>query len=158
MPISFLFSFAFRFSSFHSYWETMKRMTDFIFFGSKTSADGECSHEIKRHLVLGRKVMTNLDSILKSRDIILPTNLHLVKLPSMVFTVVMYVCESWTIKKAEHRRMDAFELWCWRLLRVPWTARRSNQSVLKEIQSWDFFGRNDAKAETPVLWTSHAKS
>ena len=113
--------------------ETMKTVTDFIFLGSKMIADGHCCHEIKRCLLLGRKAMTNLDSILKSRDIILPTNLHLVKLPSMVFTVVMYVCESWTIKKAEHRRMDAFELWCWRLLRVPWTARRSNQSILKEI-------------------------
>ena len=101
--------------------------------GSKITADGDCSRETEICLLLGRKVMTNLDSILKSRDIILPTNLHLVKLPSMVFTVVMYVCESWTIKKAEHRRMDAFELWCWRLLRVPWTARRSNQSILKEI-------------------------
>ena len=100
--------------------------------GSKITADGDCSHEIKRHLLLGRKVMTNLDSILKSRDITLPTKVHLVK--AMVFPEVMYGCKSWTIKKAEHRRIDAFELWCWRrLLRVPWTERRSNQSILKEI-------------------------
>ena len=103
-----------------------------IFLGSQITADGDWSHEIKRHLLLGRKAMTNLDSILKSRDIILPTKVHLVK--AMVFPVVMYGCESWTIKKAEHQRIDAFELWCWRrLLRVPWTARRSNQSILKEI-------------------------
>ena len=106
-------------------------VTDFIFRGSKITADGDCSHEIERCLLLGRKVTTNLDSILKSRDIALPTEVHLVK--AMVFPVVMYGCESWTIKKAEHRRIDAFEL-CWRrLLRVPWTARRSNQSILKEI-------------------------
>ena len=104
----------------------------FIFGGSKTTAEGDCSHEIKRRLLLGSKAMTNLDSILKSRDITLPTKVHLVK--AMVFPVVMYGCESWTIKKAEHRRIDAFELWCWRrLLRVPWTARRSNLSILKEI-------------------------
>ena len=107
-------------------------MSDFIFGGSKITADGDCSHEIKRHLLLGRKVMTNLDSILRSRDITLPTKVHLVK--AMVFSGVMYGCESWTVKKAEHRRIDAFELWCWRrLLKVPWTARRSNQSILKEI-------------------------
>ena len=107
-------------------------MSDFIFGGSKITADGDCSHEIKRRLLLGRKVMTNLDSIFKSRDITLPTKVHLVK--AMVFPVVMYGCESWTVKKAERRRIDAFELWCWRrLLRVPWTARRSNQSILKEI-------------------------
>ena len=112
--------------------ETMETVTDFIFGGSKITADGDCSHEIKRHLLLGRKVMTNLDTILKSRDITLPTKVHLVK--AMVFPVVMYGCESWTIKKAECPRIDAFELWCWRrLLRVPWTARRSNQSILKEI-------------------------
>ena len=105
-------------------------MADFIFWGSKITADGDCSHEIKRCLLLGRKVMTNLESILKSRDITLPTTVRLVK--AMVFPVVMYGCENWTIKKAEHRRTDAFELWCWRrLLRVPWTARRSNQSILK---------------------------
>ena len=107
-------------------------MSDFIFGGSKITAEGDCSHEIKRHLLLGRTVMTNLDSILKSRDITLPTKVHLVK--AMVFPVVMYGCDSWTTKKAEHRRIDAFELWCWRrLLRAPWTARRSNQSILKEI-------------------------
>ena len=112
--------------------ETVETVTDFIFLGSKITADGNCSHEIKRCLFLGRKVMTNLDSILKSRDITLSTKVCLVKL--MVFPVVMYGCESWAIKKAEHRRIDAFELWCWRrLLRVPWTARRSNQSILKEI-------------------------
>ena len=105
---------------------------DFIFLGSKITADGDCSHKIKRRLLLGRKVMTNLDSILKSRDITLPTKVHLVK--AMVFPVVRYGCESWTIKEAECQRIDAFELWCWRrLLRVPWTARRSNQSILKEI-------------------------
>ena len=108
------------------------KVTDFILGGSKITADGYCSHEIKRHLLLGRKVMTNLDSILKSRDITLPTKVHLGK--AMVFPVVIYGCESWTVKKAERRRIDAFELWCWRrLLRVPWTARRSNQSILKEI-------------------------
>ena len=107
-------------------------MADFIFLGSKITADGDCSHEIKRQLLLGRKVMTNLDSILKSRDIIFSAKFHLVK--AMVFPVVMCGLESWTIKKAEHRKIDAFELWCWRrLLRVPWTARRSNQSILKEI-------------------------
>ena len=112
--------------------ETMKTVTDFILLGSKITADGDCSHEIKRHLLLRRKAMINLDSILKSRDITLPTKAHLVK--AMVFPVVMCGCESWTIKRAEHRRTDTFELWCWRgLLRVPWIARRSNQSVLKEI-------------------------
>ena len=112
--------------------KTVERVADFILGGSKITADGDCSHEIKRHLLLGRKVMTNLDSILKSRDITLPTKVHLVK--AIVFPVVRYGCESWTIKKAEHGRIDAFELWCWRrLLRVPWTARRSSQSILKEI-------------------------
>ena len=112
--------------------KTVETVTDFIFLGSKITADGDCSHEIKKHLLLGRKVMTDLDSILKSRNITLPTKVHLVK--SMVFPVVMYGCENWTVKKAEHRRIDAFELRCWRrLLRVPWTARRSNQSILKEI-------------------------
>ena len=112
--------------------ETMETVTDFILGGSKITADGDCSHEIKRCLLLGRKVMTNLDSILKNRDITLPATVHLVK--AMVFPVVMYGCETWTIKKAEHPRIDAFELWCWRrLLRVLWTARRSNQSILKEI-------------------------
>ena len=112
--------------------ETMETVTDFIFLFSKITADGDCSHEIKRHLLLGRKAMTNLDSILESRDVTLPTKVHLVK--AMVFPVVMYGCESWTIKKAEHQRINAFELWCWRrLFRVPRTARRSNQSIPKEI-------------------------
>ena len=111
--------------------ETVETVADFIFLGSRITLDGDCSHEIKRCLLLGRKVMTNLDSILKSRDITLPTKVHLVKL--MVFPVVMYGCESWTVKKAECQRIDVFELWCWRrLLRVPWTAKRSNQSILKE--------------------------
>ena len=114
--------------------ETVETVADFIFVGSKITADGDCSHEIKRHLVLGRKIMTNLDSILQSRDITLPTKVHLVK--AMVFSVVMYRCESWTIKKTECQKIDAFQLWCWRrLLRVPWTARRSSQSILKEISS-----------------------
>ena len=118
--------------TFLSGWGNMKTVTDFILGGSKITADGDCSHEIKRCLLLGRRAMTNLDSILKSRDVILPTKVHLVK--ATVFPVVMYECESWTIKKAEPRRIDAFELWCWRrLLRVPWTARRSNHSILKEI-------------------------
>ena len=112
--------------------ETMETVSDFIFLGSKITSDGECSHEIKRHLLPGRKAVTNLDSIFKSRDITLPTKVRLVK--AMVFPVVIYGCESWTIKKAEHQRIDAFELWCWRrLLRVSWTARRSNQSIVKEI-------------------------
>ena len=112
--------------------ETMKRVKNFIFLGSKITADADCSHEIKKCLLSGRKAMTNLDSILKSREITFPTNVCIVK--AMVFPVVMYGCESWTIQKAEHRRIDAFELWCWRrLLRVSWTAKRSNQSILKEI-------------------------
>ena len=112
--------------------ETMETVTDFLFLDSKITADGDCSHKIKRRLLLGRKVLTNPDSILKSRNITLSTKVHLVK--AMVFPVVMYECENWTTMKAEHQRIDAFELWCWRrLLRVPWTARRSNQSVLKEI-------------------------
>ena len=133
--------------------------TLWFFLGSKITADGDYSHEIERRLLLGRKVMTNLDSIFKSRDITLPTKVRLVK--AMVFPVVTYGCESWNVKKAEHRRIDAFELWCWRrLLRVPWTARRSNQSTFlsEGDQPCDFFGRNDAKAETPVLWPPHAKS
>ena len=114
--------------------EIVETVTDFIFLGSKITADGDCSHEIKRRLLLGRKGMTNLDSILNNRDITLPTKVRLVK--AMVFPVVTYGCESWTIKKGEHQRIDAFELWCWRrLLRVPWTARRSNKSILKEISS-----------------------
>ena len=115
-----------------NYGETMETVTDFIFLGSEIIADGDSSHEIKKRLLLGRKAMTNLDNIFKSRDITLPTKVCIVK--AMVFPVMMYGCESWTVKKAEHQRIDAFELWCWRrLLRVPWTARRSNQSVLKEI-------------------------
>ena len=114
------------------YRETVETGSDFIFWGSKITADGDCSHEIKRRLLLGKKVRTNLDSILKSRDITLPTKVRPVK--AMVFPVVMYGCESWSVKKAERRRIDAFELWCWRRRsRVPWTARRSNQSILKEI-------------------------
>ena len=112
--------------------ETEETVADFIFLGSQITAEGDCSHEIERHLLLGRKVMTKLYSILKSRDIMLPTKVHLVK--AMIFPVVMYGCESWTIKTAEHQRIDGFELWCWtRLLQVPWTARRFNQSILKEI-------------------------
>ena len=112
--------------------KTVETVADFIFGGSKITADGNCSHEIKRRLLVGRKFMTNLDSILKSRNITLPTNVHLVK--AMISLIVMYGCEPWTIKEAEYQRIDAFELWCWRrLLRVPWTARRSNQSILKEI-------------------------
>ena len=131
-------------------WEKLETMRDFIFLGSIITVEGDCCHEIKRCLLLGRNAMTNLDSILKRRDITLPTKSRLVK--AMVFPVVMYGCECWTIKKAECRRIDAFELWCWRrLLRVPWTARRSNQSILKEI------GRTDAEAETPILWPPDAK-
>ena len=112
--------------------ETVETVADFILGSSKITADGECSHEIKRHLLLGRDILTNVDSLLKGRDITLPTKVYLIK--AMFFPVVMYGCESWTIKKAEHQRIDAFELWCWRrLLRVRWTARRSNQSILKEI-------------------------
>ena len=114
--------------------ETVETVADFVFLGSKITADGDCSHETKRSLLLGRKFMTNLDSVLKSRDITLPTKIRLVK--AMVFPMVMYGCESWIIRKAEHQKIDAFELWCWRrLFRVPWTARRSNQSILKEISS-----------------------
>ena len=132
-------------------------MSDFILGDSKITADGDCSHEIKRCLPLGKKVVTNLDSILKSRGITLPTKVHLVK--AIVFPVVMYGCESWTVKKAERQGIDAFELRCWRrLLRVPWTARRSSQSIPKEKEFWVFIGRTDAKAETPVLWPPHAKS
>ena len=133
----------------------METVTDFIFWGSKITADGDCSHEIKRHLLLGRKAMTKLDSILKSKDITLPTKVHLVK--ALVFPVVTYGCESWTIKKAEHGRTDAFELWCWRrLLRVPW---KEIQPVHPERnQSWIFIGRTDAEAETPKLWPPDAKN
>ena len=130
-------------------------MAGFIFGGSKITAEGDCSHEIKRRLLLGRKVMTNLDSIFKSRDIALPTKVHLVK--AMVFQVVMYGCESWTIKKAEHQRIDAFELWCWRRLESPLDCKEI-QPVHPKDQSWVFIGRTDAEAETPILWPPHAKS
>ena len=132
--------------------ETGETVSDFIFLSSKITADGDCSHEIKRCLLLGRKVMTNLDSILKSRDITLPTKVCLVK--AMVFPVVMYGCESQTVKTAEHQRIDAFELWCWRrLLRVPWTAKRSNRSILKEISPGC-----SLEELIPILWPPHAKS
>ena len=137
--------------------ETMETVRDFIFLGLEITADGHCSHEIKRRLLLGRKTMTNLDSILKSRDITLPTKVHLVK--AMVFPVVMYGCESWTIKKAERRRIDAFELWFWRrLLRVPWTARRSNQSILKEISPEYSLEGLMLKLKLPILWPPNAKN
>ena len=137
--------------------KTMETVTDLIFLGSKITADGDCNREMKRRLLLGRKAMTNLEHILKSRDITLPTHIHLVK--AMVFPVVMYGCESWTVKKAECQRIDAFELWCWRrLLRVPWTARRSNQSILKEISPGISLEGMMLKAETPVLWPPHVKS
>ena len=138
--------------------ETMETVTDFLLGGSKISVDSNCSHEIKRCLLLGRKAVTNIDSILKSRDVILLTKVRLVK--AIVFPVVMYGCESWTIKKAERQRIDAFELWCWRrLLRVPWTARRSNQLVHpKGNQSCIFTGRTDVEAETPILWLPDANS
>ena len=135
-------------------WETM---SDLIFLGSKITADGDCSHEIKRRLLLERKVMTNLDSILKSRDITLPTKVRLVK--AMVFPVVMYGYESWTVKKAEHRRIDAFELWCWRrVFRSPLDCKEIQPVHSKGDQPWVFFGRNDAEAETPVFWPPHEKS
>ena len=134
-----------------------KTVTGFIYlFDSKITADGDCSHENKRHLLLGRKAMTNLDSVLKSRDITLPTKICLVK--AMVFPLVMYGCESWTIKKAEHWRINVSELWCWRLLRVPWIIRRSNQSNLVGSQSWIFIGRTYAEAEMPILWPPDAKN
>ena len=153
-------------TSWHIDGETMETVTDIILGGSRITADGDCSHEIKRRLLLWRKAMTNLDSILKSRDITLPTKIHLVK--AMVFPIVMYGCESWTLKKIEWRRIDAFELRCWRrLLRVPWTARRSNQSILKEINpeyslealmlklKFQYFGhlmqRTDSLGKTPML-------
>ena len=135
----------------------MQTVRDFIFWGPRITADGDCSHEIKRCLLLGRKAMIKLDSILKSRDITLPTKVHLVKV--MAFPVVMYGCESWTIKKAECQRTDAFELWCWRRhLRVPSTARRSNSVNPKGNQSWIFIGRTDAEAETPILWLPDSKN
>ena len=131
-------------------------VADFIFGGSKITVDGDCSHEIRRHLLLGRKVMINLDSILKSRDITLPTKVRLIK--AMVFPVVMYGCESWTIKKAERGRIDAFELWCWRRLESPLDCKEIQPVHPKGDQPWVFFGRNDAKAESPVLWPPHEKS
>ena len=136
--------------------ETMETVTNLIFLGSKITADGDCSHEIKRCLVLGWKAMTNLDRGLKSRDITLLTKVCIIKV--MVFPVIMYGWESWTIKKAEDQRTDAFELYWRRLLRVSWTARRSNQSILKEIKLWMFIGRTDAEAEAPILWPPDAKS
>ena len=132
-------------------------MSDFILGGSEITADGDCSHEIKRRLLLGRKVMTNLDSTLKSRDITLPAKVRVVK--AMVFPMVMYGCESWTVKKAECRRIDAFELWCWRrLLRVPWNCKEIQPVHSEGDQSRVFIGRTDAEAETPVLWPPHVKS
>ena len=137
--------------------EREETVSDFNFGGSKITADGDCSHEIKRHLLLGRKAMTNLDSILQIRDITLLTKVRLVKV--MVFPVVMYGCESWTVKKAERRRIDAFELWCWRRLsRVPWTARRSNQSILKEISPEYSLEGLMLEAETPILWPVDVKN
>ena len=131
-------------------------MIDFIFLSSKITVDGGCSHEIKRHLPLGRKAMTNLDSVLKSRDITLPTNIHIVN--ATVFPVVMYGYKSWNINKAEYQRIEAFDLWCWRrLLRVPWTPRKSDQSILNEINSMST-GRTDVEAETPILWPSDVNS
>ena len=134
----------------------METVTCFIFLGSKITADGDCSHEIKRCLLLGRKIMTNLDSKLKSRDITLSTKVHLVK--AMVFPVVMYGCKSWTIKKAECGRIDAFELWCWRTLESPLDCKEIQPVHPKGNQSWVFTGRNDAEAETPILWPPRVKS
>ena len=137
--------------------ETMETMTDFTFLGSKITADGDCSHEMKRCLLLGKKAMTNLDSILKSRDITLPTKVHLVK--AMVFPVVMYGCESWTIKKAECWRIDAFELWCWeKTIEGPLDCKEINPVNPKGNQSWIFIGRTDAEAEIPILWPPDAKN
>ena len=137
--------------------ETVETVSDFIFGDSKITADGSCSHGNKRCLLLGRKAMINLDSILKSRNITFPAKVCLVK--AVVCPVVMYGCEIWTIKKAEHRRIDAFELCCWRrLLRIPWTARRSNQSILKEISPQYSMERTDVEAETPILWPPDEKS
>ena len=137
--------------------EKVETLTDFIFLGSKITVDSDCSHEINRCSLFGRKAMTKLGSILKSRDITLLTKVCLIR--AMVFPVVMYGCESWTVNKAERRRIDAFELGCWRrLLRVPWTAREMQPVHSEGDQPWDFFGRNDAKAETPVLWPPHVKS
>ena len=139
-----------------SRWRNNGIVGDFILGGSKITADGDCSHEIKRHLLLGRKAMTNLDSILKSRDITLPTKVDLVK--AMVFPVVMYGCESWTIKKAELWRTDAFELWCWRRLESPLDCKEIQPVHPKGDQSWTFIGRTDAEAETPLLWPPDSKN
>ena len=137
--------------------EKVKVVTDFLFLGSKITTDGNCTHEIRRRLLLGRKAMANLASVLKSRDVTLPTKVCIVK--AMVFPVVMYGCESWTVNKAEHRRIDAFELWCWRkLLKVPWTARRSNQSILREINPEYSLEGLMLKLKTPILWTPDAKN
>ena len=136
--------------------ETVEIVSHFIFGGSKITADGDCSHEIKRHLLLGRKVMTNLDNILKSRDITLPIKVCLVKV--MVFPVVMYGCESWTVKKAEHWRIDAFEPWCWRRLESPLDCKEIQPVHPKGDQSWVFIRRTDVEAETPILWPLHVKS
>ena len=137
-------------------WETMKTVRDFILGGSKITEDGDCSHEIKRHLLLGRKVMTNLDSILKSTDITLPTKVRLVK--AMVFPAVMYGCESWSIKKTECWRIDAFELWCWRTLISPLAWKEIQPVHPKGNQSWIFFGRTDTEAQAPIFWPPDAKS
>ena len=134
----------------------MKTVRDFSFLGSKITGDGDCSHEIKRCMLLGGKAKTNLKSILKSRDITLPTKVCIVK--ATVFPIVMYGCESWTLKKAERQRIDAFELWCWRRLVIPLDCKEIEPVHSKGDQSWVFIGRNDAKAETPVLWSPHAKS
>ena len=136
--------------------ETVDTVSDFILGGSKTTADGDCSHEIKRHLLIGRKVMSNLDSILKSRDITLPTKVHLVKV--MVFPVVMYGYANWTIKKAEHRKIYAFELWCWRRLESPLDCKEIQPVHPKGDQSWVFIGRTDVEVETLILWPPDAKS
>ena len=135
--------------------ETVETVADFIFWGSKITADGDCSHEMKRHLLLGRKVMANLESILENRDITLPTKVHLVK--AMVFPVVMYGCESWTVKKSKCQKIDAFELWC-STLESPLDCKEIQQVPPKGDQSWVFIGRTDAEAETPILWPPHAKS
>ena len=136
--------------------ETVGTVADFSFLGSKITADGDCSHEIKRHLLLGRNVMTNVDSILKSRDMTLSTKIHLAK--PVVFPVVMYGCESWTIKKTEHRRIDTFELWCWRRLESPLDCEEIQPVHPKGDQSWVFIGGTDVEAETSVLWPSDANS
>ena len=136
--------------------EMVETVSEFIFLGSKITADGDCSHEIKRCLLLGRKVMTNLDSILKSRDITLPTKICLVN--AMVFPVVMYGCECWTVKKAERQRIDAFELWCWRRLESPLDCKEVQPVHPKADQSWVLIGSTDAEAETPILWPPHVKS